>query len=94
MGGKLRTTLPVQPKLLNSKWPGLGKVASREKIIKQKQKLYYDKRHRARALKPFSKMMGVYNLQTTMHTFSEALHFLHVELKAILQYYNSIKIET
>ena len=38
MGRKLRTTLPMQPKLLNPKWPGLGKVASREKIIKQKQK--------------------------------------------------------
>ena len=59
MGRKLRTTLPVQPKLLNPKWPGLGKVASREKIIKQKQKLHYDKRHRARAFKPLSKRQRV-----------------------------------
>ena len=35
--------------------------------------------------------MGV-NLQTTMYTFSEALYFLHVEVKAILDH--SIKLET
>ena len=34
------------------------------------------------------------NLQTTMNTFSEALYFLHVEVKAVLDNYNSIKLET
>ena len=59
MGRKLRTTLPVQPKLLNPKWPDMRKVASREKNIKQNQKLHYDKRHRARVLKPLSKRQHV-----------------------------------
>ena len=32
MGRKLHTTLPMQPKLLNPKWPGLGKVSNGAKI--------------------------------------------------------------
>ena len=58
MSRKLRTTLPVQPKLLNPKWPDMRNVASREKTIKQKQ--HYDKRHRARVLKPLSKRQRVW----------------------------------
>ena len=54
MGRKLRSNLPVQPKLLNPKWPSMKKLNAREKNIKQKQKFYHDKRHRARLLKPLS----------------------------------------
>ena len=58
MGRKLRTMLPVQPKLLDPKWPNLRKVASREKSIQQKQ--YYDRRHRARSLRPLRTNQSVW----------------------------------
>ena len=34
------------------------------------------------------------NLQTTMSTVSEALYFLHVEVIANLDHYNSIELES
>ena len=60
MGRKLRAALPVQPKLLDPKWPDLRKVASREKNIKHKQKQYYDRRHRARSLLPLRTNQNVW----------------------------------
>ena len=60
MGRKLRTALPVQPKLLDPKWPDLRKVASREKNIKYKQKQYYDRRDRARSLLPLRTNQNVW----------------------------------
>ena len=60
MGRKLRTALPVQPKLLDPKWPDLRKVASREKNIKHKQKQYYDRRHRVRSLLPLRTNQNVW----------------------------------
>ena len=34
------------------------------------------------------------NQQTTVHSFSEALYYLHVEFMANLDHYNSIELET
>lgn len=60
MGRNLRTSLPVRPKSLDPKWPTIKQVAAREKTIKQKQKHYYDKRHRARPLKPLNRKQKVW----------------------------------
>ena len=34
------------------------------------------------------------NMQSTMNTFSEALYFLHIEIMANLDHFNSIQLET
>lgn len=47
MGRKIRTTVPVIPSQLSPNGADLEKVKKREQSYRQKQKLNYDKRHRA-----------------------------------------------
>lgn len=50
MGRNLRSTLPTSSQYLQPKWPNLEEVAKRENQIKERQKKYFDERHRAKEL--------------------------------------------
>lgn len=49
-GRKIRSTLPVLPKLLTPKWPNLQNYRNQQNQIKQRNKFYFDRRHNAREL--------------------------------------------
>ncbi|XP_046396811.1 uncharacterized protein K02A2.6-like [Ischnura elegans] len=50
MGRKLRTTLPFHPTKLNPKWPSLTVLRDKNKVIAERQKRNYDRRHRTKEL--------------------------------------------
>ena len=54
MGRELRTTVPVSPELLQPKVPEYSSFASKEKATGDKQKRNFNKRHKARQLKPLA----------------------------------------
>ncbi|ROL43508.1 hypothetical protein DPX16_1954 [Anabarilius grahami] len=51
MGRNIRATLPVSPSTLKPAWPNLSTFKRKEKELKVKQKMWYNKRHRAQ-IKP------------------------------------------
>uniref|UniRef100_A0A9J7ZHH2 Gypsy retrotransposon integrase-like protein 1 n=1 Tax=Cyprinus carpio carpio TaxID=630221 RepID=A0A9J7ZHH2_CYPCA len=51
MGRNIRTTLPVSPSTLKPAWPNLNTFERKENELKAKQKMWYNKRHRAQ-IKP------------------------------------------
>ena len=54
MGRQLCTTVLVSPELLQPKVPNYSSLASKEKATRDKQKRNFDKRHKARELKPLA----------------------------------------
>jgi len=50
MGQKIRSTLPEVPENLLPQWQFLKEFKEANKVHKEKQKLYYDKSHRAHSL--------------------------------------------
>lgn len=51
MGRNIRTTLPVSPSTLKPAWPNLNTFKRKENELKVKQKMWYNKCHRAQ-IKP------------------------------------------
>ena len=55
MGRKLRTSVPVEPKQLNPKVPNQSQLRQKEHQQREKQRLNFNKRHRAVISKPLKK---------------------------------------
>ena len=55
MGRKIRTTLPVLPKMLNPELPSKLQLQAKEKAIKDRQRRNFNNRHRAKDLQPLER---------------------------------------
>ena len=55
MGRKIRTTLPVLPKILNPQLPNKFQLQAKEKAIKDRQRRNFNSRHRTKDLQPLEK---------------------------------------
>ena len=55
MGRKIRTTVPLLPKLLNPKHPNKFQLQKKEKHIRERQRRNFNSRHRAKDLQPLEK---------------------------------------
>ena len=60
MGRRIRTTLPQTVTQLVPKWPYLLEVCQKEQSFKEKQKEFYDRRHRVRDLPALPSETGVW----------------------------------
>ena len=60
LGRSLKTTVPKHPSLLKPSWPSFKKVSSSEKTHQQRQKQYFDNRHKAKLLPTLYKGDHVY----------------------------------
>ena len=58
MGRKIRTTLPVLPKMLNPELPNKLQLQAKEKAIKDRQRRNFNNRHRAKDLQPLERGVG------------------------------------